>query len=732
MAVKHPYFEQLDASDCGPTCLRMIAKHFGRNIPINHIRKITFLQRQGTSLLGLSHAAEALGFKSMGVKISLEMLKKETPLPAILFWNQNHYVVLYQVKKNKFLIGDPARRLMSITEEELKKSWVINEQEEGIVLLLDPTERFYETEEETDTEGTDKLWHLGRYLRRYKKFFGYLLSGMLLGSLLELLIPFLTKAIIDEGVQNQDISFVNLILLSQLLIFVASIFINAVRTWLLLHISNRINVTILSEFIYKLLRLPLHFFDTRMKGDILQRMNDHTRIQSFLTSSTLTTVFSLLNLVVFSIALIIYSVPIFLIFLGGSILSIGWVLYFMKARRIIDNTYFRLSAKNQNIIYELVDGIHELKLTNAELPYKWKWENVQAKVFKTSLRGLNIEQWQYIGNRAINELKNILVSYYAAKLVIEGEITLGIMLAIAYITGSLNGPIAQLISFFRSAQDANISLTRLNEVHSLKNEDEGLRQHFSDRELDGLLSTGRITLSNLKFRYNQGPGNPYVLDGIHMELLGGKTNAIVGVSGSGKTTLLKLLLKFYTVEEGEIRIDDLDLGTIDAASWRRRCGVVMQEGYLFGDTIAHNIALGDDEIDYQRLVQAAKIANIHDFISRLALGYNTKVGSEGIGVSTGQKQRLLIARAVYKDPDFLFFDEATSALDANNENEIMGNLNQFLQGRTAVIVAHRLSTVRNADRIIVLNEGKVAEIGTHEELMEARQLYYRLINKQLF
>lgn len=732
MAKKFPFYEQLDSGDCGPTCLRMVAKAFGRNISINQIRKITYLQRQGTSLLGLSHAAEALGFKSMGVKISLDMLKKETPLPAILFWNRNHYVVLYRIKKNKFLIGDPARRLLTVTEEEVRKSWVINEQEEGIVLLLDPTERFYEPEEDMEPQEKQKLWHLGKYLRRYRKYFVYLILGMVLGSFLELLIPFLTKAIIDEGVQNQDISFVNLILLSQLLIFLASIFISAVRTWLLLHISNRINVTILSEFIYKLLRLPLQFFDTRMKGDILQRMHDHIRIQNFLTSSTLTTVFSLLNIIIFSAVLIIYSIPIFLIFMGGSLIAMLWVLYFMRARRIIDNTHFRLSAKSQNITYELIDGIHELKLTNAELPYKWRWENIQAKVFKTSLRSLNIEQWQYIGNRAINELKNILVSYYSALLVIEGQITLGIMLAIAYITGSLNGPIAQLITFFRSAQDANISLTRLNEVHALKNEDDGLQKHLSDRELDSLLHTGNISLNHLKFRYDQGPGNPYVLDDIHVELLGGNTNAVVGVSGSGKTTLLKLLLKFYEVEEGDIRVDGIDLSGIDAAGWRRRCGVVMQEGYLFGDTIANNIALGDDEIDYQRLVQAARVANIHQFISKLALGYNTKVGSEGIGVSTGQKQRLLIARAVYKNPDFLFFDEATSALDANNENEIMENLEQFLRGRTAVIVAHRLSTVRNADRIIVLNEGKVAEVGTHEELMDRQQLYYRLINKQLF
>jgi ATP-binding cassette subfamily B protein len=728
---RYPYYEQLDASDCGPSCLKMVAKFHGRNIPISQIRKIAYLNRQGTSLLSLSHAAESLGFKTIGVKIDLDVLKKEVPLPAILFWNSNHYVVLYRIKRNRYLIGDPGRNLLTITEEELKKSWFINEKEEGVALLLDPKEAFYDNELEEEKEEGRHFSQLFNYLLRYRRFFTYLLLGMLLGSGLELIIPFLTQAMIDEGVQNFDLNFVNLILFSQLLIFFASTFINAIRTWLLLHISNRINVTILSEFIYKLLKLPLNFFDQRMKGDILQRLNDHSRIQSFLTSSVLTTVFSFLNLIIFSIVLILYSRTIFLVFLAGSLAAILWVLYFMKARRIIDNTYFRLSAKNQNLIYELIDGIHELKLTNSEIPYQWKWENVQAKLFKASLKSLNIEQWQYIGNVSINELKNIFISYLSAKLVIEGDITLGIMVAISYIIGSLNGPIAQLLTFIRSAQDANISLNRLNDIHSLKEEDQLRDQFLSNKNMNLLLKGGNIKVQGLKFRYD-GPGAPYVLDDINLEFLVGKVNAIVGVSGSGKTTLMKLLLKFYEPDEGDIFINDLNLANVKAGTWRQMCGVVMQDGFIFGDTIANNIAIGQEDIDGERLIQAAKIAQIHDFISKLALGYNTKIGSEGIGISMGQKQRILIARAVYKNPDFILFDEATSSLDANNENAIINNLNEFFQGKTAIIIAHRLSTVRNADRIIVLDQGKVAEMGNHQELLDKKGIYYRLINKQLF
>ncbi|MCB9081681.1 MAG: peptidase domain-containing ABC transporter [Lewinellaceae bacterium] len=734
MARRFPFYEQLDASDCGPTCLRMVCRYFGRDISINYIRKITFLQRQGTSLLGLSQAAESLGMKTMGVKITQELLRTQTPLPAILFWNQNHYVILYKVKRKSYLLGDPGRGLITVSEAELRKSWLVNEQGEGIALLLDPTERFFnpDNSDSLDQENKERrIWELWPYVRKFRRYFGLLITGMLLGSLLQLLPPFLTQAMIDQGVQNQDLSFVNLILLSLLLIFIASTFIDALRNWLLLHISSRLNITILSEFIYKLLKLPLHFFDTRMKGDIIQRLNDHTRIQQFLTSNTLTTLFSLFNVVVFSIALALYSKLIFLVFLSGSILSILWILYFFRARRIIDNTHFRLSAKSQNIIYELVDGIHELKLTNSEIPYKWKWENIQSKVFHTSLRALHIEQWQSIGNASLNEGKNILISYLAATQVIEGKITLGIMLAIAYITGSLNGPISQIIAFFRSAQNASISLRRLNEVQSLKNEDEERIGLLKQPELAPILANGDILVNHLQFSYD-GPGGQPVFSDLNLRILNGKVNAIVGVSGSGKTTLLKLLTKFYSPQDGDIQVGDLDLASIDHTLWRSLCGVVMQDGYIFGDTIAHNIAIGSEEIDYNRLIQAAKIANIHDFINSLALGYQSKIGSEGTGISQGQKQRILIARAVYKNPAFILFDEATSSLDANNESKIMHHLDAFFRERTAIIVAHRLSTVRHADQIIVLDQGKVVETGSHESLVAQQGIYYRLINKQLF
>lgn len=732
MALKYPFFEQLDASDCGPACLKMVTKFYGKELSINTIRRTTFLQRQGASLLGLSQAAESLGFKTLGVKIDLNVLRTEAPLPAILFWNQNHYVVLYKAKKGRYYIADPAQGLTWISEAELKKSWFVEPaKEEGIALFLEPGHQFQDLiDEGLEAEKKTSLWSLSTYLHRYKRYFGYLIIGMLLGSMLELLIPFLGKTMIDQGVQNLDLSIVNLILASQLLIFFVSTIIQALRSWLLLHISNRINVTILSEFIFKLLNLPLSFFDTRMKGDILQRTNDHVRIQNFLTSSTLATVFSFLNIIVFSIALAFYSVNIFLVFLAGSILSILWVLFFLNRRRVIDNASFRFNAKSQNILFELVDGIHELKLTNAELPYKWKWENVQAKAFKLSLRSLNVEQWQSIGNNVLNELKNLFVSYLSARLVIEGEITLGMMLTISYMLGNLNGPISQIIGFFKAAQDANISLRRLQEVNALQNEDEGLFMDAPAQEWPRLLTPGHISLHNLNFAYG-GPGSPPVFEGLNLELLGGKVNAIVGTSGSGKTTLLKLLLKFYPPDDGEIRINGIDLHSIRSSNWRSMCGVVMQDGYVFGDTIAHNIALGEEDLDYTRMLQAAQIANIHEFITGLPLGYNTKIGSEGMGISMGQKQRILIARAVYKNPHFIFFDEATSSLDANNEHEIMHKLGGFFAGKTVVVVAHRLSTVRHADQIIVLDNGKVAEIGTHETLLEKEGMYYRLINKQL-
>ena len=722
---KFPSYKQTEAKDCGPTCIKIVAKYYGKSINTQQLRKLSETTREGSSLLGLSEAAEQLGFRTLGLKLSLDNLKK-APLPCIVHWNNNHYVVVYKLKKNKVFISDPGHGLIQYSKQEFLKFWIGNNAtvstEEGIALMIEPTPNFYESEFEED-----KKFGFGfifKYLIKYKKFLFQLVIGLAAGSLLQLVIPFLTQSVVDIGIKNQDINFVYLILFAQLALFIGKAALEIIRSWILLHLSTRINISLLSDFFIKLMKLPISYFDVRMTGDLLQRINDHKRIERILTTSSLTVLFSFFNLVVFSFVLGYYSMKIFGIFIVGSILYMLWVLFFFKKRKELDYKRFSEVSDEQSKVIELINGMQEIKLHNAERRMRWNWEYVQARLFKVATKNLALEQTQGVGSNFINELKNMFITIFAAKLVIDGDITIGMMLAISYMVGQLNGPITQLISFMREFQDANISIERLGEIHDMDNE-----ERPNEDKVQNIPDCSDIKLKNIKFRYTGGL-EPVIKD-VTLTIPANKTTAIVGASGSGKTTLMKLLLRFYNIEKGEITVGNFNLNNISQKEWRNQCGVVMQEGYIFNDTIAQNIAVGEDDIDITRLNHAIKISNISDYIDGLPLGYNTKIGSEGSGLSTGQKQRLLIARAVYKNPKYLFFDEATSALDAKNEKVIMQNLNAFFEDRTAVVIAHRLSTVRNANQIVVLEDGKIVELGNHKELISQKGNYYNLVKNQL-
>lgn len=722
---KFPTYRQTESKDCGPTCIKIIAKYYGKVINTQQLRDLSETTRAGSSLMGLSEAVETVGFKSLGVKLSLEKLR-EAPLPCILHWNKNHFVVLYKIKKDAFYISDPAHGLITLTKKEFLKHWIGNnateKTEEGICLLVEPTPKFYD--ESFEDEQKFGFGFIFKYLFKYKKFIVQLIIGLLAGSLLQLILPFLTQSVVDVGIKNQDINFVYLILIAQLLLFIGRASLEIIRSWILLHLSTRINISLISDFFIKLMKLPISYFDVRMTGDLLQRINDHKRIERILTTSSLSIIFSMFNLIIFSFVLGYYSLQIFGVFVLGSILYFGWVLFFFKKRKELDYKRFAEVSQEQSKVIELINGMQEIKLHNAEKRMRWNWEYVQARLFKVATKSLALEQTQGVGSNFINELKNMLIIILSAKLVIDGDITLGMMMAISYIVGQLNSPITQLITFMRDVQDAKISLDRLGEIHNMEDE-----ERPEDNKGTEVPKDANINLRNISFRYTG--GLEPVLKNLSLEIPANKITAIVGISGSGKTTLMKLLLGFYKPDEGDILIQNFSMNSISPRAWRHECGVVMQEGYVFNDTIAKNIAIGEDYVDKEKLHHAIKMANISDYIEGLPLGYNTKIGNEGAGLSTGQKQRLLIARSVYKNPKYLFFDEATSALDANNEKVIMENLNTFFKNKTAVVIAHRLSTVKNADQIVVLDKGKVIEKGTHNELVKLKGSYYHLVKNQL-
>ncbi len=748
MPLIFPHYKQLDAMDCGPTCLRMIAKFYGKTYSLQNLREKSKVTREGVSLLGISEAAEAIGMRTMGVKISFEQLQKEAPLPAIVHWKQNHFVVVYKIsssssmrgrerssssprrrgqkKSCKIYVADPAAGLLVYSKDEFIQNWQSTKSDgenKGVALLLETTPDFYAQNDEKNDK--KKFKFIFTYLKPHKKFITQLFLGLFAGSLLQLLFPFLTQSIVDFGISNQNLNFVQLVLIAQLVLFASKTSVEFIRNWILLHISTRINISLISDFLIKLMKLPIRFFDTKMIGDILQRINDHHRIESFLTSTTLEVLFSVVNLIIFGVILAIYSLKILVIFLVGSLIYSLWVLVFMKKRRDLDFKRFSQMSENQSNLIQLITGMQEIKLNNCERQKRWEWERIQARIFKISIKSLSLSQFQQGGSAFINETKNILISFIAAAAVIKGDMTLGMMLAVQYIIGQLNTPIAQMINFTRSAQDAKISLERLGEIHEKEDE-----LNPNDNKINILPEEKTIKITDLSFEY-EGAGTDLVLKNINLNIPEKKITAIVGTSGSGKTTLIKLLLGFYPPKKGEITVGNTRLENYNPKIWREKCGVVMQDGFIFSDTIANNITVSDETPNIEKLQNSVQIANIQSYIDSLPLSYNTKIGMEGTGLSQGQKQRILIARAVYKNPEFIFFDEATNALDANNERIIMENLNKFFEGRTVVIVAHRLSTVKNADQIVVLENGVIVETGTHTELTDKKGAYYELVKNQL-
>ncbi|WP_430906940.1 peptidase domain-containing ABC transporter [Maribacter sp. 2-571] len=723
-----PFYRQLDQMDCGPTCLRMVAKYHGKAYSLDFLRKKANITREGVSMGGIAEAAEEIGFHTLAVSLDFETLDEEVPLPCIAHWRQRHFVVVYEIKKDTVYVADPAHGLVKYKKADFLEGWLgknAGERTEGYLLLLETTPRFFENDIEEKSEYGFKF--LFWYFKPYKKYIGQLFLGLLVGSLLQLIFPFLTQAVVDYGINYQNLHFIYLILAAQLMLFISQTSVDLIRGWILLHMTSRININLISDFLLKLMRLPIAFFDSKNTGDIIQRIYDHDRIQDFLSSTTLNTLFSAFNIVIFGFVLAYYDWTIFAIFFLGSFIYIGWTLLFLKKREELDYKRFDQAADNQSSIYQLISGMQEIKLNGSERRRRWEWEAIQVKLFKVSIKSLALSQTQNTGGRFFNELKNILITFVAAKSVIDGSLTLGMMLSVQYIIGQLNLPINNFITFIQTGQDAKISLERLAEIHSKEDEEVS-----DDTLLKELPEKKGIAVKNLGFRYG-GSASPMVLDGLNFEIPEGKVTAIVGASGSGKTTLIKLLLRFYEPTAGEITVGSSKLQSLGVSFWRKNCGSVMQDGFLFSDTIARNITESDSEgvLDKKRLLHAVDVANIEDFITQLPTGFNSKVGSSGTNVSGGQKQRILIARAVYKNPNYIFLDEATSALDANNEKVIMNKLDEFYKGKTVVVVAHRLSTVKNADQIIVLDKGKMVEIGNHQELTAKRGLYYTLVKNQL-
>lgn len=722
---KFPFYKQHDSRDCGPACLRMIAQFYGKTYSQQFLHERCRISKAGVSMLGISDAAESIGFRTKGLKITWEQFHDEMPLPCIVYWRKNHFIIVYDIKKNGTVkIADPAHGLIEYSTEEFKKYWISTTDgihNYGIALMLETTAQFHAQEGEQKQK--IRFAYLLNYLYSYKRYIVQIFLAMIIGSIISLIFPFLTQSVVDYGINNNNLNFVLMILVAQVALTFGQTANDLISSWLMLHVTTRVSISFISDFLGKLMRLPISFFDSKHVGDIMQRIGDNSRIQSFLTGSLLSIAVAIISFIVYSGIMAAYDLTILGVFMLGSLFYVLWIIFFLKYRRKLDYKRFQESASNQSNLVQLVTGMQEIKLNNCEKQKRWEWERIQARLYKVSIKSMTLNQTQQVGGLFIDQAKNVLISYLAARAVIEGNMTLGMMMAMQYILGQLSAPIMQFISFTQAAQDAKISLERLGEIYD-KEDEEPVDSH----KIKEIPQSANIVFKDVTFAYNSAET---VLDNINLTIPAGKITAVVGVSGSGKTTLLKLLLGFYQPQKGEIYLGDKSLPLYSDKCWRRCCGVVMQEGFIFSDTIASNIGIVDEEPDHERVVNASRVANISEFIESLPLRYDTEIGPEGNGLSSGQKQRLLIARAVYKEPEYIIFDEATNSLDVSNEKTIMQNMKRFFTGKTVIIVAHRLSTVRNADQIVVLDKGTIAEVGTHEELVTQHSLYYNLVKDQL-
>ena len=720
---RFPVEYQMDSHDCGPASLKIIAKHFGKYYSLQYLRDRCGITKEGVSLHDISVGAENIGLRTLAVKCDVNEIVNSVPFPAIIFWNNNHFVVVYHADKKRIYVSDPARGRVKYSHETFKQGWYQRGENQGVLLAVEPTVDFKETKAEKEQKRNSFLSIL-KYFTPYSHSFALIFVIMFIVTALQGVLPFISKAVIDVGIKTSDVNFINMILIGNISILLSVMVFNVLRDWILLHITARVNIALISDYLIKLMNLPVTFFENKLMGDILQRAQDHERIRSFIMNNSLSLIFSMLTFVVFAIILLIYNVVIFLIFLAGSALYVGWVLLFLNVRKKLDWEYFELLSRNQSYWVETVSAIQDVKINNYDKQRRWKWEEIQTRLYHVNKRVLAITNMQNLGAQFIESIKNMGIVFFCAVAVINGDITFGVMISTQFIIGMLNGPLSQFISFVMGAQYAKISFLRINEIRQLEDEEE-------------LLSVGNtcilpneksITLSNVHFQYSA--NSPFVLKGIYLQIPENKVTAIVGGSGCGKSTLLKLLVRLYKPSFGDIKMDTMNVDAINLRQWRNLCGVVMQDGKVFSDTIINNIVLDADRIDYDRLHEVCKIAQLEEEINAMPNGFDTTVGETGRGLSGGQKQRLLIARALYRNPKMLFLDEATNALDTINERKIVDALNNAFEHRTVVVIAHRLSTIQNADQIVVLDKGYIVEVGTHKTLMENKKRYYELVSSQ--
>ncbi|NDV64203.1 peptidase domain-containing ABC transporter [Bacteroides sp. 224] len=726
MIIKNfPHEFQMDAKDCGPACIKIIAKYYGKYYSLQYLRDLCGITREGVSLLDISYAADKIGLRSISVKVTIDDLVSRVILPAIIHWDNNHFIVIYKATVKKIYVSDPARGLVSYTYEKFKEKWYKNDEPYGILMALEPMANFKQIEAHEKIERLKSFENLLGYFTPYKKAFGILFFIMLIATILQAFLPFISKAVIDTGIRTKDVNFIYMVLTANIVLLLSITLSNVLRDWVLLHVTTRVNISLISDYLIKLMKLPVSFFENKLVGDILQRAYDHERIRSFIMNNSLGMLFSSITFAIFSIILLIFNKIIFFIFIAGSIIYVLWIFLFLRVRRKLDWEYFDLLSKDRSYWVETIESIQEIKINNYEDTKRWKWEAIQARLYKLNVKILNINNAQMLGSQFINNIQNMAVTFFCAISVINGDITFGVMISTQFIIGMLNGPVVQFVGFIQSAQYAKISFMRINEIHQLRDEDDMVSISANSMELPNNKS---IVVKNLAFAYS--PHAPLVLKSIYLTIPEGKVTAIVGDSGCGKSTLLKLLLRLYLPSYGEICIGDMNINSVSLRQWRAKCGSVMQEGKIFNDTIQNNIVLNEERIDYEALQRATQIANIAKEIEAMPQGYQTMIGEMGRGLSGGQKQRLLIARALYKDPDYLFLDEATNALDTINEQKIVSSLHNVFKNRTVVVIAHRLSTIKKADQIIVMKDGMITEMGNHEKLMSNQRYYYELIQSQ--